>query len=112
MSWADLWISKVNRFDYNFRVQAKDIFVRLGGYDFRVENERSATDVDVTKIINHSGYDTTTHVNDIALLKLAKKVTFSASVRPICVPEEDQSYDNRQATVVGWGATDYGMSFP
>jgi secreted trypsin-like serine protease len=77
-----------------------------------VENERSTTDVDVIKIINHSAYDTTSHVNDIAILKLAKKVTFSASVRPICIPEEDQAYENRQATVVGWGATDYGILLP
>lgn len=59
----------------------------------------------VTKIINHEKFDPRTNDNDIALLKLRRPLTFSRSVRPVCLPNVglDLSADH-QAWITGWGA--------
>ena len=45
--------------------------------------------------------------NDIALLRLTEKVTFSKGVRPACLPEDNsgETYRNRWAVIAGWGNT-------
>ena len=49
--------------------------------------------------------------NDVCLLKLDKPISFPAhpNVRPICLPRDaSNSYNNRKATVAGWGRTGGG----
>nr|XP_027217770.1 serine protease 55-like [Penaeus vannamei] len=41
--------------------------------------------------------------NDISLLKLAKTLTFSEAVRPVCLTPNDLVFFNEKATVIGWG---------
>ena len=43
--------------------------------------------------------------NDFAIIKLATPVTFSDRVKPICLPSLLTDYDNKVATVSGWGRT-------
>ena len=40
----------------------------------------------VEKIFIHEKFDLRTYENDIAILKLGKKVSFSAYIKPMCLP--------------------------
>ncbi|KAM9788456.1 transmembrane protease serine 2-like [Neosynchiropus ocellatus] len=59
----------------------------------------------VIKIINHEKYDSDSHDNDIALLKLISPLTFTNNVRPVCLPNFGANLSpERQAWISGWGA--------
>lgn len=63
-------------------------------------------DIDIEKRIVHEEYNNYHH-NDIALLQLTRDVTFSAFVRPICLPY-NQAFqtDNLNFVVTGFGRTE------
>jgi len=62
----------------------------------------------IAKIIVHAAYDKTTNDNDIAIVKLAKKVTYNTYIRPVCLPRAaHRLYTGRSALVSGFGVTDY-----
>ena len=45
---------------------------------------------------------------DLAIIKLPSAVKFTDTVRPICMPADDEEkYENKKAVVVGWGKDDY-----
>ena len=44
---------------------------------------------------------------DFAIIKLASPVTFSDRVSPICLPSASTNYDNKVATVTGWGNLEF-----
>ena len=48
--------------------------------------------------------------NDFAIIKLATPVTFSDRVKPICLPSHLTDYDNKVATVTGWGSRGNGAA--
>ncbi|KAK8720476.1 hypothetical protein OTU49_013294, partial [Cherax quadricarinatus] len=83
------------------------INVRLGEYNFSQPSPGAKT-FGVLKIKEHENYDTTTYVNDIALITLDKSTEFTPDIWPICLPDGDEVYVDRQATVVGWGTIYYG----
>lgn len=59
----------------------------------------------VSKIINHKRFDTNTNDYDIALMKLSSPLTFSRTVRPVCLPNVGVDLSaERQAWITGWGA--------
>lgn len=54
-------------------------------------------------------YDVFSFVNDIALVRLERKVPFSSFIKPICLPRnaEDSGLEpGNKLTVAGWGQTD------
>lgn len=54
-------------------------------------------------------YDVFSFVNDIALIRLERKVPFSSFIKPICLPrnaEDSGLVPGNQLTVAGWGQTD------
>lgn len=53
-------------------------------------------------IILHPDYVDSGFINDIALLRLEKPVTFSDYVRPICLPTSEPK-SGTTCTVTGWG---------
>ncbi|KAM9208248.1 prostasin [Dugong dugon] len=56
------------------------------------------------QVIPHSSYQEEGSKGDIALIHLSKPVTFSHSIRPICVPAANASFPNGLlCTVTGWG---------
>jgi len=68
----------------------------------------------VHQIITHERYDTITHVNDIALIKLSEAVPMAKHIRPACTPNNIGPaltvgswgpYSGSQCYSVGWGAT-------
>ncbi|XP_052895654.1 chymotrypsin-1-like [Anopheles moucheti] len=71
----------------------------------------------IAKVISHPGYDSrTSHINDIALLKLERPLTFSKSVYPVRLPqplsEVEDDLDDLGVTLIGWGLTATGGSTP
>ncbi|CAH1110126.1 unnamed protein product [Psylliodes chrysocephalus] len=50
------------------------------------------------------------HYHDIALLRLARDVSYSSYVRPICLPKtsvvQEKTYTDKKLTVAGWGRTE------
>lgn len=59
----------------------------------------------VSEIIPHPNYKTSSRYNDIALLRINKKVTFHAYIRPACLPIASMVPD--KLTAMGWGATGF-----
>ncbi|GAB6023419.1 hypothetical protein CHUAL_008204 [Chamberlinius hualienensis] len=59
----------------------------------------------VTKIIIHPGYNTYTSENDIAIIKLSKKLQFTLEIHPVCLPCHNLNISGENVTVAGWGAT-------
>jgi len=82
-------------------LKKQDICVRLGEYDFNIKNETKFVDHRVTDIRMHPDYDETTHVNDIAIMKLKKPAKYSSIIRPICLPEKNMEVYNKNAVVAG-----------
>ena len=71
--------------------------------------------IDVTQWISHPGYDAfsaNSYDLDFAIVRLARDVTFSSTVSPICLPNPRQNYDQREAVVAGWGTLESGGSSP
>uniref|UniRef100_A0A8C5M118 Uncharacterized protein n=1 Tax=Leptobrachium leishanense TaxID=445787 RepID=A0A8C5M118_9ANUR len=58
------------------------------------------------RITIYENYTSTTHANDIALLKLATSVNFTEYIRPVCLPETSDVFaDGTSCYVTGWGLT-------
>ncbi|KAM4619777.1 transmembrane protease serine 2 [Polymixia lowei] len=58
----------------------------------------------VSRIISHENYDTDTQDNDIALMRLETPLTFSRTVKPVCLPNVGVNLSpERQAWITGWG---------
>ena len=61
--------------------------------------------VDVAQIIQHQYYNETTMNNDVAILVLAKPISFTRTMKPVCLPADTESqYALETATVTGWGS--------
>lgn len=59
--------------------------------------------VKVDKIIRHSEWDRTKLANDIALIRTASEIAFSANVQPIALPSSNVG-GNAPLLLSGWGA--------
>ena len=58
--------------------------------------------------ISHPSYSSSNYDNDFAIIKLSGSVTFNDRVSPVCLPSLLTNYDNKLATVSGWGRTETG----
>lgn len=94
------------------RLQRTKIRVILGDHDQFITTETPAIMRAVTAIVRHRNFDSNTYNHDIALLRLRKKVPFSKTITPICLPKEKTDHSGKIATVVGWGRTSEGGTLP
>ncbi|XP_058797839.1 venom protease-like [Phymastichus coffea] len=90
-----------------WRYKSKDFRVRLGEYDLRFPNETRALDFRVVDFRIHPDYSPSTLDNDIAILKIHRPTIFNTYIWPICLPPVGAIFENKQATVVGWGMTEF-----
>lgn len=58
-----------------------------------------------SKIIIHPAYSEQTSENDIAIIRMNKRVAVSIQLHPICLPCEKINITGQNVTVAGWGAT-------
>lgn len=86
----------------------ESITVRLGEYTFDETGESPHADFKIKTMKAHEHYDTNTYVNDIALITLDRTTEFNDAIWPVCLPQSDESYVGRQATVIGWGTISFG----
>lgn len=67
----------------------------------------AVVDVPVIEHITHENFQSNGGANDIALLRLAHSVTFSAWIKPICLPIQERvrtlNYNNYPFVAAGWG---------
>ncbi|XP_016957947.2 polyserase-2 [Drosophila biarmipes] len=88
--------------------------VSLGVYNRSAEKEpmHDHEDFDVVATHLHEGFDKPALLNDIALLKLHKRVVYKAHIRPMCIELDSRSKPTSDAikefTIVGWGRTETG----
>ena len=66
------------------------IRVRIGEWDFSSTSEPlSNIERKISKKIVHPKYNFFTYENDLALLKLDKRIDFQDNIIPICLPAND-----------------------
>lgn len=89
------------------------LIVRLGEWDTnRMTEFMPHEDYPVAEVIIHPGFNPKNLHNDIAIVKLAKEVTFKPNIDTACLPQPGQTYD-RQCVTTGWGKNSYRKSiFP
>lgn len=97
--------------------------VRLGEYDtdtdidcFTSEGIKDCTDppitVPVAEKIVHKDYlpESSSQHHDIALLRLSRDVSYTGSIKPVCMPTSaeflNKNYTGIEMTVAGWGKTE------
>ena len=77
------------------------------GFQIRAGSNRVGTGgqlVQVSRIIEHELYNSRTLIHDICILKLARSLVMSASVRAIVLPAQGFAVPHAAiATVSGWG---------
>lgn len=65
-------------------------------------------DVTIDTIINHPEYKSPSSYNDIALLKLKNKLSFSTNIRPACLhTTKELTSSQKSLTAIGWGKVDF-----
>lgn len=68
-------------------MQRTKIRVILGDHDQYVNTDGVAVMRAVRAIIRHRNFDMNSFNHDIALLRLRKPVSFSKSIKPVCLPD-------------------------
>ena len=68
--------------------------VRVGDHDITTTADGARhEDVEIAEKIPHPGWNPVTLENDLAVVKLARPVTYSRDVMPVCLPDR-LVYDN------------------
>lgn len=92
--------------------------VRLGEWNvdtisdcIRNQCNPAPLDLNIEEVIIHPSYNKQNRHDDIALLRLSQKVTFTPTIRPICLPLAQElrprrNHHEQRYTVVGWGLTE------
>ena len=94
---------------FYLRFTKDKVKVTLGEYSFDQEGETSVQKkIGIRSWKNHERYNDKTFENDIALIRLERKVEFTKSVYPICLPPKEKTYTDTRAFVVGKLHSYYG----
>lgn len=82
----------------------------MGDLNLKLSNE-GAQPVNylVVDIIRHPDYKPPAKYNDIALLKLDRRVEFNEFIRPACLYARD-TFDVNKTVATGWGRINYGKA--
>ncbi|XP_023932761.1 trypsin-like [Lingula anatina] len=89
------------------RKRAKKVFVRLGDHNLKkVESPNYAIKVQAKEIYIHRKYNKRSLSNDVALIKLKNRVTFTDQISPVCLPTVNEELaDGHYCETTGWGWT-------
>ena len=96
--------------------QGPPIRVRLGEHNLESNDDGAKpVDIAVSSMVRHPGYQPPARYDDIGLLRLARRVQFSAAIRPACVYSGGEDGDGRvddgdiasePLVATGWGHTE------
>lgn len=78
--------------------------MRLGEHDLANDDRDRPLQVDIANIVPHPNYNRRYKYYDIALIRMALRVSFNRYMRPACLPE---SYNTNKEHILasGWGKT-------
>lgn len=94
-------------------LQIPKIRVRIGEWDFSSTGEKHPhIERKVTKKIVHPKYNFFTYENDLALVRVEKKVHFRDNIIPICLPGNNDLLIGETGFVAGWGRLSEGGQLP
>jgi secreted trypsin-like serine protease len=81
------------------------VVVVVGLHDLRSPPSQNIYTIQTIYI--HPNYDNTRFNNDIAVIKLARPITFSDKVSAVCLPQTNDSsvIFNKNVVITGWGST-------
>ncbi|XP_072273225.1 serine protease 33-like [Pyxicephalus adspersus] len=86
--------------------------VYLGVYKLDISHPNQVA-VKVDKIVANSQFDGVGGSGDISLLRMARAVTFTQYIQPICIPSPSMVFSpGMNCWVTGWGETQYGVNLP
>jgi len=91
---------------------AHGLYASIGDHDLSTMTETESLTVKIKQVILHPGYLKATHVNDIAVLKLATTLPFSKKIVPVCLPSIKETYSEMKAIIAGWGAVAFRGEAP
>lgn len=81
--------------------------VRLGDLNLVLrEFELPEENIAIESFNAHEKYDPNENKNDIAVIKLARKVAFSKYIRPACLGTSNIVLKNKKVIATGWGLTE------
>ena len=82
------------------------IVVRLGSILSHPQPDSAAVLIEVDRVLIHPGFSRSPYIiNDVALLRLRTPVTFSDTIRPICLPAFNEDPNKLQVCVsTGFGS--------
>ncbi|XP_052852765.1 phenoloxidase-activating factor 2-like isoform X2 [Drosophila gunungcola] len=81
-----------------------DIVARAGDFDFLLRSHQLPPDERyVVRIQVHNNFRAHSGANDLALLYLKSPFTMRSHIRPICLPQQDETFDQKRCVVAGWG---------
>jgi len=83
----------------------------LGNHN-RVTMEGTEQVFSASKVIIHPSYRWGVMSNDIALVKLNKKVQRNGFVNTACMPDKDENFEGQKCTISGWGKLEDGGQSP
>jgi Trypsin. len=81
--------------------RTSDLIVRLGEYDFSKVNETKVTDIPAAAMKVYPRFSEQNYENDIALVQLSKKAQYNSFVRPVCLPQAGDFYEDQIGIVTG-----------
>ncbi|XP_013408472.1 hemicentin-1-like [Lingula anatina] len=84
--------------------------VRVGEHDLTTFSSIQR-DIPVSRVVPHPGFDESTLINDIALVRLSQPVTHSDKITPVCIPTKDVTAGTK-CVATGWGVTSESGSRP
>ncbi|XP_043480699.1 mucin-2 [Leptopilina heterotoma] len=86
-------------------VPPSDLLLRIGEYDLASEGEPYGyQERRVQLVASHPQFDSRTFEYDLALLRFYEPIKqFQPNILPICIPDDDESYEGHIAYVTGWG---------
>jgi len=79
--------------------------IKAGGHHLGDRKTSPEQVIEAAKIFIHGKYKRQNHQNDIALVKLERKVKLGKYVSPVCLPEKDDdlAIPGKHGFVAGWG---------
>jgi hypothetical protein len=84
--------------------------VRLGEWNVRQQSEALPhEDFEIERKQVHPSYKAATFQNDVALVRLNKKVIYKEHIIPACLPNYKEVFVGAKAVVIGWGRTAHGQ---
>lgn len=83
---------------------APEVEVRLGEHAAGSEEDFLSTQNYTANVTVHENFDWTSFENDVALLKLDRKVQYTNRIQPICLPYKSDLASRDETDVSGWVA--------